>query len=85
MCTPDVVLYCLLRLLQGDRESQRVKFVFIVFTGENVGGMTRGRVGVHVGSVKPLVGVRDNLLFRLLAFPCVHASPPQVPSDPFSD
>lgn len=56
-CTPDAVLYCLLRLLQGDRESQRVKFVFIVFVGENVGGMQRGRVGVHTGSVKPLVGV----------------------------
>lgn len=79
MCTPDVVLYCLLRLLQGDRESQRVKFVFIVFTGENVGGMTRGRVGVHVGSVKPLVGVRDKPLVSpacLFMCPCIPPSSP---------
>lgn len=55
-CTPDAILFCLLRVVDGDRESQRIKFVFLTFVGEDVGGLARGRVGVHVGSVKPLMG-----------------------------
>eukprot|EP00040_Diaphanoeca_grandis_P005517 m.33180 g.33180 ORF g.33180 m.33180 type:complete len:461 (+) comp16771_c1_seq1:103-1485(+) len=56
MCTDDAVLFCLLRLIDGDRESRRVKFIGLTFVGENVGGMQRGRVGAHSGTVKTLFG-----------------------------
>lgn len=45
-----------MRLLDGDQESQRVKFVALTFVGEDVGGMRRARVGVHTGSIRPLLG-----------------------------
>eukprot|EP00730_Choanoeca_flexa_P002983 TRINITY_DN11251_c0_g1_i5.p1 TRINITY_DN11251_c0_g1~~TRINITY_DN11251_c0_g1_i5.p1 ORF type:complete len:616 (+),score=200.94 TRINITY_DN11251_c0_g1_i5:85-1932(+) len=50
------VHFCLLRMSDGDRESMRIKFVALTFVGENVGGMARGRVGVHTGSIRPLFG-----------------------------
>lgn len=49
--------FALLRMLDGDRESKRVKFVMIVWAGEDVPAMTRSRFGVHYGSVRPLFGV----------------------------
>eukprot|EP00051_Salpingoeca_urceolata_P016190 m.213811 g.213811 ORF g.213811 m.213811 type:complete len:417 (-) comp18613_c0_seq2:428-1678(-) len=52
----DKAYFCLLRLIDGDRESRRVKFVFITFCGENVGGMARGRVGAHSPSVRGMFG-----------------------------
>uniref|UniRef100_A0A7S4BJE2 ADF-H domain-containing protein n=1 Tax=Chrysotila carterae TaxID=13221 RepID=A0A7S4BJE2_CHRCT len=50
------VSYCLLRVVSGDQESKRVKFVFIAYVGPNVGGLARGRVGGHKGGVHELVG-----------------------------
>lgn len=56
-CREDEVLFLFLRLMDGDKESKRVKFVFITFVGEHVGGMPRGRVGSHMSNIKPLFGV----------------------------
>lgn len=54
----DKVYYGLVRMLSGDRESKRVKFVFIVWVGDNAGAVTRGRVTMHKGDVATKVGVR---------------------------
>ena len=54
--TPSASLFCLLRLNDGDRESQRIKFVFLTFVGEAVSGLALARVGSHMGSIKPLLG-----------------------------
>mmetsp|Transcript_10300 Transcript_10300/g.23851 ORF Transcript_10300/g.23851 Transcript_10300/m.23851 type:complete len:221 (-) Transcript_10300:60-722(-) len=50
------VSYCLLRVESGDQESRRVKFVFLVYVGPSVGGLTKGRVGGHKGDIKQLMG-----------------------------
>ncbi len=34
-----------------------MKFIFLAWVGDDVSGLARGRVGSHVGSVKPLMGV----------------------------
>jgi hypothetical protein len=57
--TPDQSLFVLLRLADGDRESMRTKFVLITFVGSEVGGLARARVGTHMSSIKPLLGVCD--------------------------
>ena len=54
--TPDIALFCLLRLTDGDKESVRIKFVFIVYVGDNVGAMAKGRVTTHLSDVKPMFG-----------------------------
>ncbi len=60
--TPDQSLFVLLRLADGDRESMRTKFVLITFVGGEVGGLARARVGTHMSSIKPLMGVCDVIL-----------------------
>lgn len=52
----DKVLYALLRLLDGDAESRRTKFVFITWVGASVGGLARGRVTAHKVIVSNAVG-----------------------------
>eukprot|EP01147_Barroeca_monosierra_P000843 gene843-4115_t len=52
----DEVYFCLLRIVDGDQESKRIKFVALTYVGEGVSGMNRGRVGVHSGSIRPLLG-----------------------------
>lgn len=56
VCTDDAVLFCLLRLIDGDQESRRVKFIGLTFVGEDVGGMQRGRVATHKGGFFRLCG-----------------------------
>jgi hypothetical protein len=56
LCAPNR-LYCLLRLIDGDQESRRVKFIGLTFVGEDVGGMQRGRVAGHKGDIFKLCGV----------------------------
>eukprot|EP00003_Mantamonas_plastica_P025982 TRINITY_DN518_c1_g2_i1.p1 TRINITY_DN518_c1_g2~~TRINITY_DN518_c1_g2_i1.p1 ORF type:complete len:268 (+),score=108.81 TRINITY_DN518_c1_g2_i1:614-1417(+) len=52
----DKVIYALLRLVDGDRESRRIKFVFITWVGEYVGGMAKGRVSIHKDGVAGTMG-----------------------------
>jgi len=43
------------RIITGDEESKRAKFVFISWVGVNVGALKRGKVSVHKASVKEVV------------------------------
>ena len=52
----DQAQYSLLRLITGDRESKRVKFVMILWLGPNLGMVSKGRCGMHKGSVKDFIG-----------------------------
>lgn len=45
------------RLLSGDQESKRVKFVFVVWAGQSVGAMAKSRFVAHKPAVTPVVGV----------------------------
>lgn len=56
VCTETATLFCLLRMVDGDQESRRIKFIGLTFVGEDVGGMQRGRVATHKGSVFHLCG-----------------------------
>eukprot|EP00297_Palpitomonas_bilix_P009534 CAMPEP_0113882288 /NCGR_PEP_ID=MMETSP0780_2-20120614/8868_1 /TAXON_ID=652834 /ORGANISM="Palpitomonas bilix" /LENGTH=339 /DNA_ID=CAMNT_0000869279 /DNA_START=55 /DNA_END=1074 /DNA_ORIENTATION=- /assembly_acc=CAM_ASM_000599 len=52
----EKVLYAFLRTFSGDRESKRVKFVFIVWIGDSAGGLTKARVTTHKGDVAKTIG-----------------------------
>jgi len=52
----DSVAYCLFRFMAGDQESKRVKFIFLTYIGQNVGGMAKGRSAGHKGDVRGLLG-----------------------------
>lgn len=54
----DQVLYALLRMEDGDRESRRIKFIFITWVGQNVGGMAKAKAVGHKTQVQKIVGVR---------------------------
>jgi len=44
-----------LRVISGDSESKRVKFVFISWVGERVGALKRAKVSVHKANVKTVI------------------------------
>jgi len=52
----DQVQFCLLRVVMGDRESKRPKFVMVSWVGSTVGVMKKAKVGIHKGSIKEFVG-----------------------------
>ncbi|KAJ3428443.1 coactosin [Anaeramoeba flamelloides] len=52
---PTLVIYGYLRVIAGDEESKRPKFVFVVWVGENCGVMRRARVSVHKSDVKKVI------------------------------
>lgn len=47
--------YAFLRVISGDSESRRAKFVFISWCGEGVGALKRAKMSVHKASVKTVV------------------------------
>jgi len=51
----DQVLYGYVRVVSGDSESKRAKFVFISWVGERVGALKRAKVSVHKASVKQVI------------------------------
>jgi hypothetical protein len=52
----DELLFALVRIVMGDAESRRPKFVFIIWLGKNVGVMKKARVGMEKNDVKRVVG-----------------------------
>jgi len=48
----DQVQYAYLRVVAGDNESKRSKFVFISWVGEKVTALKRAKVSVHKADVK---------------------------------
>ena len=52
----ESVVFGMLRHMHGDQESQRVKFIHVVYAGSSVPGMARGRAQGHKGLVKDNVG-----------------------------
>ncbi|KAK2952079.1 putative cofilin/tropomyosin-type actin-binding protein [Blattamonas nauphoetae] len=53
---PEFMGYALLRLISGDAESKRTKFVFVSFSGEKVSLVKKGKMGTHVSEVNNLLG-----------------------------
>lgn len=53
----DAVQYGYLRVVSGDSESKRSKFVFISWVGERVGPLKRAKVSVHKAGVKSVIQV----------------------------
>eukprot|EP00026_Physarum_polycephalum_P017821 Phypoly_transcript_19170.p1 GENE.Phypoly_transcript_19170~~Phypoly_transcript_19170.p1 ORF type:complete len:146 (+),score=22.88 Phypoly_transcript_19170:96-533(+) len=51
----DQVQYGYLRVVSGDSESKRAKFVFISWVGERVGPLKRAKVSVHKAGVKQII------------------------------
>eukprot|EP01132_Coremiostelium_polycephalum_P002652 gene2652-3292_t len=51
----DEVLYGYLRVVSGDNESKRAKFVLISWCGESVGPLKRAKLSVHKASVKQII------------------------------
>jgi hypothetical protein len=52
----DELLFALVRIVMGDAESRRPKFVFVIWLGKNVGVMQKARVGMEKNDVKRVVG-----------------------------
>ena len=48
----DGVYFGFLRLISGDTESKRAKFVFMTYSGANVSVLKRARVSVHKADIK---------------------------------
>jgi len=48
----DQVQYAYARVITGDQESKRTKFVLLAFVGEKVGALKRAKVSVHKASIK---------------------------------
>jgi hypothetical protein len=66
-CCPQIsdseVHFCLLRLVTGDQESKRVKFVYITHLGQSVGGVAKGRAAAQRADVERLLG-QSHLSFQ---------------------
>lgn len=52
---PDQAQYGFLRVISGDTESKRAKFVFVSWCGESVGALKRAKMSVHKASVKQVI------------------------------
>jgi len=51
----DQAQYAFLRVISGDQESKRAKFVFVSWCGEQVGALKRAKMSVHKASVKQVI------------------------------
>jgi len=53
---PNQIGYGLVRKVDRIDDSETVKFAFILYIGEKVGTMQKGRTSVHTGAVKSFFG-----------------------------
>jgi hypothetical protein len=53
----DQAQYAYIRVISGDQESRRTKFIFISWCGESVGALKRAKMSVHKASVKQVIKV----------------------------
>lgn len=53
--------YAFLRVVSGDAESRRAKFVLISWCGEGVGALKRAKMSVHKASVKTVFKVSKSI------------------------
>eukprot|EP01110_Echinostelium_bisporum_P013258 TRINITY_DN8702_c0_g1_i1.p1 TRINITY_DN8702_c0_g1~~TRINITY_DN8702_c0_g1_i1.p1 ORF type:complete len:145 (+),score=76.54 TRINITY_DN8702_c0_g1_i1:63-497(+) len=51
----DQVAYGYLRVISGDNESKRAKFVFVSWVGERVSPLKRAKVSVHKANIKSII------------------------------
>ncbi|KAH7821041.1 cofilin/ADF [Monocercomonoides exilis] len=56
LMTPTFMGYAYIRVISGDAESRRPKFIFISFSGESVSLVKKGKMGTHVSSINTLFG-----------------------------
>lgn len=59
----DQCTWAFLRLIAGDQESKRAKFIFVQYNGSSLGGMAKSRSGVHKPEVEKLVGQHHVFFF----------------------
>ena len=53
---PNEILYGLVRIVMGDAESRRPKFVFVIWLGRQCSVMQKAPVGMQKGDVKRVIG-----------------------------
>lgn len=53
---PDFMGYSLVRVISGDKESHRPKFIEIIFSGEGISLVKKGKMGTHVSGINQLFG-----------------------------
>jgi len=51
----DVCQFGFVRVMTGDEESKRAKFVFVSWVGQKVGSLQRAKVSVHKANIKQIV------------------------------
>eukprot|EP01114_Cavostelium_apophysatum_P016869 TRINITY_DN488_c0_g1_i1.p2 TRINITY_DN488_c0_g1~~TRINITY_DN488_c0_g1_i1.p2 ORF type:complete len:168 (-),score=50.60 TRINITY_DN488_c0_g1_i1:132-569(-) len=51
----DEAAYGYLRIITGDNESRRTKFVFLSWCGPNVGALKRAKMSVHKADIKKIL------------------------------
>jgi len=51
----DESFYAYLRVVTGDNESRRTKFVFLSWCGPNVGALKRAKMSVHKADIKKVL------------------------------
>ena len=56
----DEVIFSLLKMTMGDRESKRPKFVMVTWIGTSVGVMSKAKAGMHGATVKEFIGQIHN-------------------------
>eukprot|EP00762_Andalucia_godoyi_P005259 ANDGO_06716.mRNA.1 Coactosin len=52
----NCVQYGLIRVTTGDAQTRQTRFVFVVYSGDNVRPMERAKISVHQGAVRELLG-----------------------------
>ena len=71
----DQAQFGYLRVISGDSESKRAKFVLLTWCGQNVGALKRAKISVHKASVKNILKVDFHLqlitllMLLLLVYP----------------
>ena len=54
--TPQFLGYAMVRVISGDKESHRPKFIQISYAGEQIGLVKKGKMGTHISSINQLFG-----------------------------
>ncbi|EKX31180.1 hypothetical protein GUITHDRAFT_156656, partial [Guillardia theta CCMP2712] len=52
----DQCTWAFLRMIAGDQESKRAKFVMVQYNGPNLNGMAKSRAGAHKPDVERVIG-----------------------------
>lgn len=60
----DQAQYAYLRVVTGDQESKRTKFVFVSWCGAGVGALKRAKMSVHKADIKKVIKASYTYFFN---------------------